>query len=77
MEEAQERAHSRLKHAFKRERDAAALDGAYWTAMSITLPFHPVFSPPVAPRLNRRKLRGRSLVGRSVSSWAASVSSTP
>ena len=28
--------------------NAAALDGAYWTAISITLPFHPVFSPPVA-----------------------------
>jgi len=31
--------------------NVAALDGVYWTCISLTLPFHPVFSPPVARAL--------------------------
>jgi hypothetical protein len=31
--------------------NVAALDGIYWTCISLTLPFHPVFSPPVARAL--------------------------
>ena len=30
---------------------AAAIDGLYWTFISLTLPFHPILSPPVARAL--------------------------
>ena len=45
---------------------AAALDGAYWTCISLTLPFHPILSPPVA-RAMACSLGGELMVDGSLS----------